>query len=47
MGALLALFDGTDEGFWGGLLFLPVVYFLFQLVIEQAKEEGKTTRNNH
>jgi len=39
LGAILCIFDGTDSGFIGGIIFIPIVYFLFTLVIDIAKSE--------
>lgn len=41
IGAALCLFDGTGDGFVGGIIFVPIVYFLFTLVIDIAKKEDE------
>lgn len=39
-GAVLCLFDGTGDGFIGGIMFIPIVYFLFTIIIDIAREES-------
>ena len=41
IGCFLCIFDGTDDGFLGGIMFVPIVYFLFTIVIDIAKGENK------
>ena len=41
LGAVLCIFGGTGDGFVGGIIFIPIVYFLFTLVIDIAKSEDK------
>lgn len=40
LGAVLCLFDGTGDGFIGGIMFIPIVYFLFTIIIDIAREES-------
>ena len=40
LGAVVCLFDGTGDGFIGGIMFIPIVYFLFTIIIDIAREES-------
>ena len=48
LGSGLCLFDPQGESgtFFGGLIFLPIVYFLIMLAIEEKQKGKDETRDN-